>query len=194
MKVCGLILAAGASSRLGRPKQLLQKQGKILLALSIHTALAAELSAVYVVLGARQEQIKDQISHLPVKLIFNSEWEEGIGSSIRNSMIQIVDDGPYDCVVILLCDQLLITAAHVKNLIAVYKSSHKPIVATAYGEQTGVPALFDQSYFPMLLALKGDTGARKIISQHQHDVRTVQFEAAAVDIDTAEDAIGAGLE
>ncbi|WP_224998989.1 NTP transferase domain-containing protein [Cesiribacter sp. SM1] len=193
MKVCGLILAAGGSSRLGRAKQLLQQQGKSLLALSIETALAAGLDPVYVVLGARQEQILDEISHLPVKIISNQEWQEGIGSSIRIGISHIEAEESYDAVVILLCDQLLITADHIKSLVALYQSSHKPIVATAYGAQSGVPALFSHSYFHLLLALQGDTGARKIIAQHQQNAHVVNFEAAALDIDTAEDARGAGL-
>ncbi|AHM58510.1 4-diphosphocytidyl-2c-methyl-d-erythritol synthase [Flammeovirgaceae bacterium 311] len=193
MKVCALLLAAGASSRLGRPKQLLEKEGRSLLQLSIETALVAELDPVFVVLGAREAEIRAQIRQQPVQLIYNPDWQEGIGSSIREGIKHIMEAGSYSAVVIMLCDQLLISAAHLQSLVKAYQQQQIPVVATSYQDQAGVPALFDQSFFPHLKQLSGDTGARKLISQHRDKVQLIQYEAAGVDIDTAEDALRAGL-
>lgn len=194
MKVCCLILAAGASSRLGRPKQLLEKEGRNLLQIAIETALAAELDPVFVVLGARETEIREHIRDQPVRPIYNPNWQEGIGSSIREGISHIMKAGSYSGVIIMLCDQLLITAAHLKKMLEIYQQGQYPIVATAYQEQSGVPALFDQTFFPHLRDLSGDTGARKLISRQREHVFMIQFEAAGVDIDTAEDALRAGLQ
>lgn len=194
MNICGLILAAGASTRLGRPKQLLRAQGKPLLEKAAETALEARLDAVYVVLGARYEEIKTSIQHLPVQLIRNEQWQEGIGSSISSGIRATRASDNYDAVLIMLTDQLHINGAHLSSLVNNYlKSSHKAIVATTYGHQTGVPALFDKYYFPQLEDLSGDIGAKKLIGQHMDRVRSINFEQASIDIDTPEDQAKAGL-
>lgn len=193
MKICGLILAAGASSRLGRPKQLVSVKGKSLLEKAIKTALEAGLNQVYVVLGAHFDEVKASIAHLPVRIIHHEQWQQGIGSSISAGMQTIHAEDHYDAVLIMLCDQLHINIAHLKALLIPYLNSDKAIVATSYGNQTGVPALFDHQHFSLLQALSGDTGAKKIISQQADKVHSIRFEEASIDIDTPEDLAGAGL-
>jgi molybdenum cofactor cytidylyltransferase len=194
MNIAGLILAAGASTRLGRPKQLLKAQGKPLLEKATEAALEARLDGVYVVLGARYEEIKTSIRHLPAQLIRNEQWQDGIGSSLSSGIRAIRTSNNYDAVLIMLSDQLHVNGTHLSALVNTYlKSSHKAIVATTYGHQTGVPALFDQFYFPQLENLSGDTGAKKVIRQHMDRVLSVNFEQASIDIDTPEDQAKAGL-
>jgi molybdenum cofactor cytidylyltransferase len=193
MNICGLILAAGGSSRLGRPKQLVQAQGKSLLEQAISNALETSLQQVYVVLGAQFEQMEASVRHLPVGIIRNRQWEKGIGSSISAGVDSILREGKYDAVLIMLCDQLHINTAHLQALIDAYLHKKVSIVATAYGKQMGVPVLFDQKLFSQLEKLTGDMGAKKLLQQHIDNLHSIQFEQAIVDIDTPEDLARNGL-
>lgn len=194
MNICGLILAAGGSFRLGRPKQLVQSGNKTLLEKAVESANKAGLDPVHLVLGARFEQIKKTIEHLPVRIIQNQQWQEGIGSSIGSGM-EVINAGEqnFDGLLIMLCDQLHVNTAHLESLIRAFRDKKSPIVATQYAGQPGVPALFGQKYFPLLEKLSGDTGAKKIISRHPADVHTILFQQAKVDIDTPDDLIKNGL-
>lgn len=193
MNICGLILAAGGSSRLGRPKQLVRVQEKPLLELAIENAVKARLQQVYVVLGARYDQIAPSARHLPVSIIRNEQWQEGIGSSISTGINAISRVGSCDAVLIMLCDQLHVHPQHLLRLIDAYRRKKASIIATTYGGQTGVPALFDQAFFPELEQLSGDTGAKKILHQHAGRLHSIRFEQALIDIDTPEDLHKHGL-
>ena len=193
MNFCGLILAAGGSSRLGRPKQLVQAGKQTLLEKAVESALEANLNAVQLVLGARYDQLKTTIEHFPLTIIYNKQWQDGIGSSISAGMESVIQHGYFDGVLIMLCDQVHVNPAHLNTLVAAFNTEQKPIIATAYGGQLGVPALFDRKYFPLLQNLSGDVGAKKIISQHPTDVHAIAFEQAIMDIDTADDLKKAGL-
>ena len=193
MKVCGLILAAGGSSRLGRPKQLVNAHGKSLLEKVIDNSLLTDLQQVYVVLGANYEQVEASVKHLPVSMIKNERWQEGIGSSISCGLRKIQSEGNFDAVLIMLCDQLHITAHHLRSLIKAYLHKRSPIIATTYGGQIGVPALFDQQFFPHLQILSGDIGAKKILHQHAGSLHPIPFEKAIIDVDTPEDLEKLGL-
>ena len=194
MKVCGLILAAGGSSRLGRPKQLVSAHGKSLLEKAIDSSLQTDLQQVYVVLGAKVEEVEASVKHLPVRTIYNERWQEGIGSSISCGLRKIQSEGNFDAVLIMLCDQLHITAHHLQSLIDAYLHKKASIIATTYGQQAGVPALFDQQFFPHLQNLSGDTGAKKILHQQTESLHPIPFEQAIIDVDTPEDLEKLGLE
>ena len=193
MKVYGLILAAGGSSRLGRPKQLVNDHGKSLLERAIDNSLKTDLQQVYVVLGANFEQVEASVKHLPVSIIRNERWQEGIGSSISCGLRKIQAEGNFDALLIMLCDQLHITVHHLQSLINAYLHKKAPIIATTYGGQAGVPALFDQQYFPHLQNLSGDTGAKQILHQHAKNLHPISFEQAIIDVDTPEDLEKLGL-
>lgn len=192
MNICGLILAAGGSTRLGRPKQLVQANGQSLLEQSINNALAIPLEQIYVVLGAHFEQVETNIKHLPVSIIKNEQWQEGIGSSISTGIRHILCEGNFDAVLIMLCDQLHVNTIHLQALVKAFKHKEASIIATAYGDQIGVPALFDQQYFTELAKLSDDIGAKKIL-QHADSMFSISFEKAIIDIDTPEDLIKTGL-
>jgi molybdenum cofactor cytidylyltransferase len=187
MNIACLILAAGSSSRLGRPKQLLKYKQKTLIEHTISTVLAAGISQVYVVLGSDFETIRDTISHLPVHMIHHQAWQEGIGSSIRAGISFIENENHADAILIMLCDQPHISGDHLNALIECYSKQNKSIIATGYEQHAGVPALFDQKIFPSLKELKGDSGAKSIISKNSDDVILINFEQAGIDIDTPED-------
>lgn len=179
-----VILAAGASTRLGRPKQLLPWQGVTLLQHAVKTALTVTTQPV-VVTGANGEHLAAALDPGQVKLVFNPNWQQGIASSIRCGLQALLNRTPEpDQVIFMVCDQPFVTAGLLLDLINEQQKSRKPIVASAYADTLGIPALFDKSFFPQLLDLQGDTGARKIIQQHGDEVASVEFPEGKIDIDT----------
>jgi molybdenum cofactor cytidylyltransferase len=180
-----VMLAAGASTRLGQPKQLLRLGGKTLLAQICETALGVENQQVIVVLGANFEAIKPAIQHLPVQVFTNEKWAEGMGSSIACGMAHLPENA--DAVLLLLCDQPFVTTILLEKLVEKWRLSAASIVASAYGGSFGPPALFDQKYFPELAALQGQQGAKKLMEKHRENLKLVDFPEGATDIDTVED-------
>lgn len=182
-----VILAAGASTRLGRPKQLLPWQGITLLQHAVQTALTVTTQPV-VVTGANGEHLATVLDPGQVKLVYNPDWEQGIASSIRCGLQVLLNRTPTpDQVIFMVCDQPFVTAGLLLNLINEQQKSRKPIVASAYANTLGIPALFDSSLFPQLLDLQGDTGARKLIRQYPDKTAAVVFKEGEFDIDTAVD-------
>ena len=186
---CGIvILAAGASTRLGKPKQLLQYRGKTLLAHAINEAVNSNADAVVVILGKDANLFKKEIDERKVRVAINSSWEEGMASSLRLGLDTLINDKPYiDAVIFMVCDQPHVLSSILNELIITQQKTTKQIVTCNYGETFGPPALFHKSLFHELMHLKGDVGARKIIQHHNEDVTTVLFANGKIDIDTKED-------
>ncbi len=185
--VAAIILAAGASRRMGQPKQLLPYRGQTLLRYVIQCAIASSCSPVIVILGANAEQIEPEISRLPIKIVKNTEWNEGISSSIRCGITYVQEQFlNIDAVVFLTCDQPFVSARIIEQLIDVYNSTNKFIIASNYGKATGIPALFTCHFFSKLMDLQGDRGAKKIINQYQYLVHQIDFPGGAIDLDTLE--------
>lgn len=180
-----IVLAAGASTRLGQPKQLLQWKGKTLLTSICETALAIEKGGVIVVLGAHFEAIQPNIEHLPVQIVINKKWNEGMGSSIACGMAHLPPT--VDAVLLLLCDQPFVSQALLNRLVETWQLSSRPIVAAQYGDILGVPALFDHSCFEELSKLNGQQGAKTLIMANPQEVAAVPFPEGAIDLDTPED-------
>jgi len=179
-----VILAAGASTRLGRPKQLLPWQGKTLLQHAVQSALSITTQPV-VVTGASADQLVAGLNHHQVQVVFNPEWQQGIASSIHCGLQALLNRTPMpDQVIFMVCDQPFVTAGLLLELINERQNTRKAIVASAYGGTLGIPALFDKSLFPQLLDLQGDMGAKKVIQQHIEEVASVAFPEGAFDIDT----------
>ena len=181
-----LILSGGKSSRLGKPKQLLEINGKALISHIVQVAEEADLGQVMIVTGAYQEQInpllKDQI------IIKNKNWEEGMASSIREGIQYVKENYPdIDGLFILVIDQPYL---HKSILHALYKEQQKEnviAVASRYNNQYGTPVLFHKDLWADLLSLKGDVGARKILRLLEDQIRSVPFEEGIFDLDTLED-------
>lgn len=183
-----IILAAGSSSRLGEPKQLLEHDGKSLLQKAIDAAINADTDPVILVLGANADQISKEINKSKIHVIINSEWEEGMASSVRVGLNEVLFISPStEAVILMVCDQPYISPDLIKDLINTHKQTRKPIVTCNYGEATGPPALFHRSLFSELMELKGDVGARKIIQKHSNEAATISFTKGKIDIDTKED-------
>lgn len=186
--VSAVILAAGGSSRLGQPKQLLSFQGESLLRRAVRAALEAGCRCVTVVAGDARDRIEIELRGTPAAIVENLEWQRGIGTSVRCGLRHLLISRPdIDAVVLLACDQPFLDAGVIASLIARRESSGKPIVASSYAGTLGIPALFHRSCFESLLALPDDSGAKALIESRSADVAQMEFEQGAIDIDTPGD-------
>jgi len=186
MKKYGIIiLAAGGSTRMGVIKQLLPFNGKTLIQHAVDTAQGVLPQPVVVVTGARNDIFEPDNS---VYMTHNAAWQEGIASSIRSGLNAILKIEPgLDAVLFLVCDQPHISSGLLKDLIDAHEVGGKAIVASAYADTVGIPALFHKSFFGTLQQLKGDEGAKRIILQNPESVAVVDFPRGDIDIDTAAD-------
>jgi molybdenum cofactor cytidylyltransferase len=186
--IAAVILAAGESTRLGQPKQLLEFRGKTLVRRAVDAAIEANCSPVIVVTGNAHAEVKNALVATNAILVQNSQWREGVGTSIRVGIQHLIDNAPgVDAAVLLVCDQPFVDCDLVRGLIAMRSKTEKPIVASAYADTLGVPALFDVSIFQELLRLDGDSGAKRIILSNRARVAAFSFPKGDFDIDTLED-------
>jgi molybdenum cofactor cytidylyltransferase len=183
-----VILAAGASSRLGRPKQLLSHQGETLIRRAACAALGAGCLPTVIVTGKEREQIATELTGLEVQMRYHSHWERGIGSSIRAGVQGALALQPaLDALLIMVCDQPLVSADLLVALIFVRAKARTQAAACAYAGTIGVPALFGRALFPALAALPDEQGAKAILSSMAGEIARVEFPAGAIDIDTPAD-------
>lgn len=182
-----IILAAGNSSRMKQPKQLLAFKNKTLLS---HTVAEAQKSGmpVIMVLGANEEKIKEQLKNISAQIAFNEKWGEGVSSSIKAGIKKALENhiDSENCI-LCVCDQPYISATVFQQLIDKKTTSGKKIIASSYAETLGTPVLFDKKYFSLLMNLQGDEGAKKLLSVHKDEVAFISFEKGACDIDTKTD-------
>lgn len=183
-----IVLAAGASTRMGKPKQLLPYNGSSLLRHAVETALASECRPVVVVLGSAAERLQQEVSDLPVQVVENLHWAEGMSSSIRTGVVALnATSNTVSATILLLCDQPFVSIQVINQLIETYQFTGKPIVASRYAGILGVPALFSCAFFAELVSLRGSEGAKQVITNHPHEVYGIPFPNGAIDIDTPKD-------
>ena len=187
MKTGIILLAAGSSSRLGRAKQLIEFQGKTLIQKAIDEANKSQANCLVLVLGANAELIQTGFDITSTPYIVNSDWQQGMSSSMQAGLRFLMEKEAIDQVVLMLCDQPFVDASLIDQLITSKADSGKGIVAAAYSDTLGVPALFDKRYFEELLELTGSEGAKKVIFNHLLEVHALDFPLGAVDLDTEED-------
>ena len=178
-----LILAAGNSSRLGEPKQLVTYKNSTLLEHACKKALQINEN-VFVVLGANFLECKKKIQNLDVSIIENRKYKDGLSSSIKEGILNITQ---YNKTLIMLCDQPFIDMKHLKKLIDQSKNSNN-IVSSYYKNDVAVPAVFPKEFYSDLMELQGDKGAKSIIKKFTSDVIVLE-DSLAIDIDTQEDKI-----
>ena len=180
-----LVLAAGASTRLGRPKQLARIGGRPALHGVVASAVALTGHAVTVVIGAHAGEITRLLAHSPASVVVNRQWQEGLASSIRCGLAAL----PPACeaVLILLGDQVAVTADDLKRLASAWNEQDNMIAAATYDQHVGVPAIFPRMCFPELTQLRGDQGARRLIERNGDRLVRVAMPNAAVDLGTPQD-------
>ena len=181
------MLAAGASRRMGRPKQLLPVAGRPLLRHVVGRTLAAPVSPVIVVLGAHAEAIAPALAGLPVQIVLNESWASGMGSSVRKGLQTLLAGTPEaKAVIIALADQPDCPAGHFARLIETQRVTGRGMVASENGGQPIPPVLFTAEWFPRLLTLTGDAGARTLLREQPASLALVPL-AGAHDLDTPAD-------
>ena len=184
-----LILAAGNSSRMGRPKQLLPWKNTSLLNHSIQLAHNLNKGATYVVLGANRKMIIPNIIHRDINIICNDNWSFGIGTSIKSGIKIIMKAKPkYDGALIMLADQPLLNTHYLHRLIKIFNTQSGQIIASSYGDKSlGVPAIFHCSFFEELSQLTKNFGAKKMIKKNINHVKIMEAKHLITDIDTQDD-------
>lgn len=182
MSIAGVVLAAGGSQRLGRPKQTVEIGGETLLHRTVRIAREAGLRPVFVVLDG-EGRFAGEVRGLGGSLVLNQEADEGIAASIRAGVRAAKGMPGVDGAVLMTCDQIGITAEHLCDL---YEDRDR-VTGSGYGGRTAIPAYFPRSAFESLLKLQGDYGAREAL----RGAHRVDSEALAVDVDTPEDIVRA---
>jgi molybdenum cofactor cytidylyltransferase len=184
-----VILAAGASRRLGTPKQRVQFRGETLLGRAIRIAREAGLDPLIVVLGAEREAIRAAIEAEDVLFVENDRWHEGIASSMRAGLESMKTVASLaGGVLIMACDQPQLSAEHLRLLVSEFSASDETcIVSSMYAGVRGVPAVFPRSAVPQLTGLTGDVGARKVLANPPCRVIEIAFAGGEIDIDSPPD-------
>lgn len=183
-----IILAAGSSSRMGTSKQLVRVDQEPLLRKTVKTAIESEPEGIVVVLGANPEEHRKALEDFNIDVTVNNNWQSGVGSSIKAG-VKFIRENYRDSkgVIVLVCDQPLLKADHIKRLIHEQKHSEKSIVASSYAGTVGVPVFFKNEIFPQLLAMDDSEGAKKIILKNKGKMISVDFPGGEIDLDTPED-------
>ena len=182
-----VILAAGTSSRLGRPKQLLDLGGEPLLRHVVRNALASRAQEVVVVLGSQAEAIASAVGELGQRTVVNPDFADGQSTSLKAG-IRAIDPNAQG-VIMMLGDQPTVTPALLNRLISAYEATGASIVQPVYGGTPGNPVLIDRDYFPELLEIEGDQGARGVIKAHRRETYGMPWsdEPPPGDVDTEEE-------
>ena len=189
MPVAAILLAAGASRRLGRPKQLLVYEVEMLLERAARLAAEAGASPFITVLGAHFAEICAAIPQGDSIRVLNDNWEQGIATSIHAGLHALSVIAPKASGVLLMtCDQPRLTSKHLRKLIKAFKEGGgHGIAASSYGGTLGVPAVFTCEVFSWLRKLRGDQGARKVLLRPPCPLVKIDFPGGEVDIDEPAD-------
>lgn len=188
MDIGAVILAAGSSSRMGSPKQVLRFRGDSLLRRAALAALGAGCRPVIVVTGAHAELSRRELDGLDVRDVLNTRWETGMASSIRVGVEGLVEaDANTAAAVLMVCDQPHATAEIISLLTDAHRVTGKPVIASTYGGSFGVPALFSRALFAELTRLEGHSGAKEVIQRHASESHFLHFQGGEVDVDTPDE-------
>ncbi len=192
MRIGSILLAAGGSTRLGSPKQLLTYRGRSLLHRAAEAVLATGCHPVVAVVGARADEMRAALAGQAVAIIENVQWERGMGSSLRlglEALLTLASQNELDGVLLALCDQPLVEKTQLERLLRAFAQTNEtphPLVAASYDGTHGVPAIFGRCYFRELVALHDAAGAKQVLTAHRHELTEVPLPEASIDIDTRE--------
>ena len=181
-----ILLAAGSSTRMGSPKQLLDFHGSPLIVHAAQTALAAGCHPVIVVLGAHESAIRPVLADLDVKIVVNERWEAGMGTSIQTGLHEL-GQASVSGAILSLADQPFVTSDYLRRLMEKHAETGSAIIASRYSGTVGVPVYFARSAFPSLMNLKPQEGCKGVILRAAESAGLVDCPEAEIDIDTPED-------
>lgn len=185
--IAAIVLAAGGSVRMGQPKQLLPVGGQPMVRRVAEAACRASLAQVVVVVGADVETVRQALTGLPVEIVMNEAWAEGMSTSVRTGLGALRPE--IRAALMVLADQPALTPELLKMLVARYRATEAPIVAPTYRGRRGNPVLFDRALFVELSAVVGDQGGRALLTRYQKEIEQVEIDDPAVmmDVDTPKD-------
>ena len=186
--IAGIVLAAGRSSRLGRPKQLLPLHGEPLIRHTLRQVLASSLDEVILVIGHKADEVRAAVTELPVECVFNADAAAGQSTSVRAGLAVLSPE--VESAVFVLGDQPGLDPNVIDALVAAWRGSRSPVVAPRYEDRIGNPVLFDRRVFPELALLEGDAGARPVVRAYQDtgELQLIPVDGAGPpDVDTEAD-------
>lgn len=182
-----VIAAAGASKRLGHAKQLLPYRGRSLLRHVSEIAISSRCRPIFVVLPPDNQLFLKELTSLPTIVIENPFWEDGMSTSIRVGIQTALEYTYLDGVILMVCDQPLVSSHLIHQMCHSFYTSGKSIVACEYANTLGTPVLFSRDFFAKLIELKGDRGAKPILYEYAQEVLGIPFPGGVLDIDTERD-------
>lgn len=189
MNVSIIILAAGASSRMGAPKQLLLVDGKTLIKRICETAMDTPCHPIVTVLGANRNLIRKETERMPITVIDNPQWENGMSSSIKMGLAgAYMTEKAIEAAIFLTVDMPYVSAELINKMIEKAESDENiEIVACKYDSQMGIPVLFKRTLFTDLLELTGDEGAKKVVMKNKDKTTFIDFPEGKLDLDTIDE-------
>jgi len=186
--IFALVLAAGESSRFGSTKQLVPVDGRPLVLRAMQAAETVCRRRTILVAGHEWRDVTAACAPMQGFFVVNPHYRDGLAGSIRAGLGAVSECA--DAVLLMLADQALVTAEHLQDLIDTWRTVPDSIVASAYAGTCGPPVIFPRAFFPALLSIEGDRGAKPLLEANPERLHTVSFEDAAVDIDRPSDLIG----
>lgn len=189
MNIGVVILAAGESKRMGVPKQILPIFGVPMLKYLVDEVLDTEAHPVTVVVGANKTKIVPLLENIPIGIIDNSDWQKGMGSSIKMGLVgsYLITKG-FDGLIFMTSDMPFVNAEVINKLIKTAREfPHKTIIASKYAGTLGIPVLYKKERFEDILDMKPEHGAKQFFNKYPDEIVTVDFDLGAIDLDTKED-------
>jgi molybdenum cofactor cytidylyltransferase len=185
--IAALVLAAGTSKRMGKPKLTLRLNGESMLDRVLDTLHRSKVDRVVVVLGADRDEVTRKVKFHGEKVLYNSRYKGGMSGSLKLGLKSIQQDA--DAAMVVLGDQPFVSTATIDKLVDAYKASRALVVAPLYRGFRGNPILFDKSLFPQIMTISGDRGAKMVVEAHRDKLVEVEVEDKGVvfDIDTPSD-------
>ena len=187
MNIAGIILAAGASTRMTKHKQLLNYKGQSLLNNVIHKCLKIPLCDIICITGHLDKELKDEVDNANITFIHNVRHKEGMVGSLKLGINHLSRDYSVDAALVLLTDQPLIPINHYQLMLDQMKAEKPSLMATSYKGTIGVPAIYTQPFFSKIMDLENSASAKSILKQHRDLLTTLDCAEASIDVDTDED-------